>query len=423
MRHGTTPYAKFDWWTFLTWFALVVIGLVAIYSTTHTEAREFLLLSVQQNFQRQLTWMVICIVVIGVTLLLPVRFFQTMAYPIYAFTILLVVAALVFGREINGAKSWVAIGPLSLQSSELAKVGAVLAIAQLFAAREAFTHLVRRAVAAVGILLVPAVLIIMQNDTGTALVFLGLIPVILFWIGIPISVVSLLVTPAVVGYLAIVYLPAAVVFTALVVVVMFFATRNWTLTGLSLAFNGGTFAAVTLALTKFLQPHQLARIASFVNPEAYRLESGFHIIQARAAIGSGGLTGKGFLQGTQTQMAFVPEQSTDFIFTVIGEEWGFLGSVVLLLLFGFLLIRITLIGQRIKHPFATLFAAGVTGIFFFHILINISMTVGLMPVIGIPLPFVSYGGSALLANTALIAIMLNLYMRRDDFPRLTLRSL
>lgn len=410
-------YFRLDWWTLATWLALVGIGLAAIYSTTHTEAREFLLASVQQNFQRQAMWLVICTVGIMIALMLPVRFFQTMAYPAYAFTLLLVVVALVFGREVNGAKSWVALGPLTLQSSELAKVGVALAVAQLFAGREARTHLLQRALTAVGLLVVPALLIILQNDTGTALVFLALIPIVLFWVGIPVSIVALLVSPAVAGYLAIVYLPAAIVFAVVVAGVMFFSTRQGSLTGLAALFNGGVVAVVMLALTKILQPHQVARIESFVNPEAYRLASGFHIIQARAAIGSGGLTGKGFLQGTQTQMAFVPEQSTDFIFTVIGEEFGLLGSLLLLGLFTFLMIRIVTIGNRVKHPFAVLFAACTAGIFFIHVLINIGMTMALVPVIGIPLPFVSYGGSALLANTALLAICLNLYMRRDAFPR------
>lgn len=410
-------HRSFDWATFLLWLALAGIGLAAIYSATHTLASEFLLESVQQNFSRQLTWLGICLVVIALIQLLPVRFFQTMAFPIYAATLLLVIGALLFGREINGARSWVSIGPISLQSSELAKVGAVLAIAQLFAINHAKSNPIYKAILATALLLVPAAVIILQNDTGTALVFLALIPFVLFWMGIPAGFVALLVTPAVAGYLAIVYRPAAWVFAAVVTLALLFATRNRWLTLLSGLVNGGAIAGITYVLTNVLQPYQQGRIASFVNPEAYRLTSGFHIIQARAAIGSGGLTGKGYLQGTQTQMAFVPEQSTDFIFAVIGEEVGFVGSVLMLALFTMLLIRILVLGKRIKYPFGPQYAAGVAGIFFIHILINIGMTVGLMPVIGIPLPFLSYGGSALLANTTLLAILLNIYMKRDDFPR------
>ena len=190
--------------------------------------------------------------------------------------------------------------------------------------------------------------------------------------------------------------------------------RKW-LTSSALAFTVGSAVAVWVGLTKVLEPHQIDRIVAFTNPEAFRLTTGFHVIQSKAAVGSGGLFGKGFMQGTQTQLAFIPEQSTDFVFTIIGEEWGFIGAMVLLAIFGYLLIRLSSLGSWAAHPFPKVFAAGTAGIFLTHLLINMGMTIGLMPVIGIPLPLVSYGGSALLANTALLAIAVNLYARRDEF--------
>jgi len=166
-----------------------------------------------------------------------------------------------------------------------------------------------------------------------------------------------------------------------------------------------------------LQPYQVARILSFTNPEAkeFRDNVGFHLVQSKAAIGSGGLLGKGFMEGTQTQGAYVPEQSTDFIFSVIGEEWGFIGAMVVLTLFALFLIRLVVLGAQIKHPFGVMVASGAVGIYLIHIFINVGMATGLLPVIGIPLPFLSYGGSGLLANTAMFAIALTLHMRRDDF--------
>ena len=185
--------------------------------------------------------------------------------------------------------------------------------------------------------------------------------------------------------------------------------------GLMFAATGVMAALAHTALFKILQPHQISRIVAFNDPESFRYGAGFHIIQAKAAIGSGGLFGKGFTHGTQTQLAYIPENSTDFIFCVIGEEFGFIGTMVLLALFGVLLIRLASLGAQAGFALPRLFVAGLTGILLVHILINIGMTIGLMPVIGIPLPFISYGGSALLANTTMLAIALNLHARRDEF--------
>ncbi|MEX0821998.1 MAG: rod shape-determining protein RodA [Rhodothermales bacterium] len=412
-----TWYRNLDYLTLLAWTALVGIGLVAIYSTTNGPAGQYLLESVRQNFWRQLAWTGISFGAVAVCLMLPVRFFQKAAYPLYIGSLVLLVAALLFGREVNGAKSWLYVGGLGLQVSELAKVGAVLAVAQLIAARRPNTKHVRYALGVVAILAVPGVLIVLQNDTGTALVFFALVPIMLFWSGLPISTVLLMIAPAVTGYLAVVYMPAAIGFAVFFTVGLYWQTRESHYAIVAGAFTGGTIAAVSFALTKVLQPYQIARIVSFTNPEAeeYRSGVGFHLVQSKAAIGSGGLFGKGFMDGTQTQGAYVPEQSTDFVFSVIGEEWGFIGSIVVLSAFALLLMRLVRLGSQVKHPFGSMVAAGAAGIYLVHVFINIGMVTGLLPVIGIPLPFISYGGSALLANTTMLAIMLNLHMRRDDF--------
>jgi rod shape determining protein RodA len=265
-------------------------------------------------------------------------------------------------------------------------------------------------------LMVPAILVVLQNDTGTALVFVGLIPVLLFWSGVPYPILLLLLAPAVAGYLSVVYVPAAIAFSVLFGIVLWWQTgdRRMGLLGLSVA--GATVAAVALVLLKVLQPHQVARILSFTDPSAkeFRHGVGFHLVQSLAAIGSGGLTGKGFMQGTQTQGRYVPEQSTDFVFSVIGEEFGLLGTALVLILFAALLIRLIQLGAQMKHPFGLIVAGGAVGVYLIHIVINVGMATAVLPVIGIPLPFISYGGSALLAHSALLAVVLALHMRRDD---------
>lgn len=409
-------YKNLDWLTMLLWALLVGVGLIAIYSATHGPAREFLLLSVQQNFNRQLMWFGVSFGVMVVVLLLPARLIFRVSPVAYVVTVGLLIAALAFGREINGAKSWLYIGPFGLQVSELAKVGTVLLIARMLSAPKAREGSWGYLSLAGLTIFLPAALIVLQNDTGTALVFLALIPVMLFWSGVvSLEWMALLMAPAVAGYLYIVSPFVAVLFALGFAVAMLFVTRSKWMGLLSGGVVGGTVLMVWIALDKVLQPHQQGRIRAFADPEAYRLTEGFHVIQSKAAIGSGGFFGKGFTNGTQTQLAYIPEQSTDFVFTIIGEEFGFIGAMVVLVLFGFLLIRMAQLGTAAGFPFPRLFVAGVTGIFLVHVLINIGMTIGLMPVIGIPLPLISYGGSALLANTTMIAIALNLHARRDEF--------
>jgi rod shape determining protein RodA len=410
-------YRMLDLWTLLAWAALVGVGLVAIYSTTHGPAAEHMAASVQNNFYRQLTWIGICATGIGIALMLPVRFFRQAAYPVYGLTVLLLLASLFVGTEVNGARSWLVLGPLRLQVSELAKVGTILAVAQLLASRRSHAAgSIRDAFQAAALIVVPAILIVLQNDMGTALVFFGLVPIMLFWSGLPLHVIALLISPAVAGYLALVSMPAAMGFAVLFTAGIWWATQHRITSALAAALTGGVSAVTSVAITYLLQPHQVARLVSFTNPEAeeYRQGVGFHLVQSKAAIGSGGLWGQGFMSGTQTQGAYVPEQSTDFIFSVIGEEFGFIGSLVILALFAALLLRLIWLGAEVKHPFGSIVAAGAVGVYLIHIFVNIGMATGMLPVIGIPLPFLSYGGSAMLANTAMLAIVLTTHMRRDD---------
>jgi rod shape determining protein RodA len=410
-------YRNFDLGLLLTWAALVAIGLVAIYSSTRGGAQEYLLDSVRNNFSRQLVWALICAAGMGGALLLPVRFYQTIAYPIYGLTFLLLVVALFAGYEVNGARSWLRLGPVQFQVSEFAKIGTLLAIAQLAATRRVGIGTFRHSLHLFALVLLPVVLIVLQNDTGTALVFLATLPLLLYWSGLSLSHVLLFLSPGITGYLAIVYRPAAIAFIVVFLLFLVFRRRGFLTLTAAVALNLGILSLLTYAIDSILRPHHVARLLSFTNPEAveYRYTVGFHLVQSKAAIGSGGLWGKGFMEGTQTQGAYVPEQTTDFVFSAIGEEFGFLGSLALLLLFGWLLIRLVMIAGQIKHPFGNTFVIGVAAFFMVHIFLNIGMTTGMFPVIGIPLPFISYGGSALVTESMMLGIVLCFYMRRDDF--------
>ena len=409
-------YKNLDWTVILLWAALVSVGLVAIFSATHGPAREFLLLSVQQNFERQVQWFAISAVVMVVILFTSARFIYRAAPWVYAACIALLAVTVVAGTVVNGAKAWLYLGPVGLQTGEIAKVGTVLMVARFLSMNKAREGKPLYLLAGLGLLLLPAMIILLQNDTGTALVFVALVPVFLFWSGtVPLTWLALLMAPALAAYLAIVNVNYAILFALAFTVAMLLFSRSKGLAALGALASFGTAIGAWLGLTKVLQPHQVARIVAFADPEAFRATAGFHVIQSKAAIGSGGLFGKGFTNGTQTQLAYIPENSTDFIFDVIGEEFGFVGALVLLTLFGVLLIRLAGLGASSGFAFPRLFVAGLTGVILVHIIVNIGMTVGMVPVIGIPLPFISYGGSALLANTAMVALALNLHARRDEF--------
>ncbi|MEF8815386.1 MAG: rod shape-determining protein RodA [Salinibacter sp.] len=408
---------KLDPWTLLLWGALAGMSLVALYSTTHGPAAEYLGPGVQNSFSRQLLWIGVSAVGIGGTLLLPVRFLRYAAYPAYAATIGLLILSLVMGVEVHGTQAWLALGPLRLQVSELAKVGTVLAVAQLLSERHTRTGQdLAFALKAAALIVVPAVLVILQNDLGTALVFFGLVPIMLFWSGLSLSVLLLMVSPAIAGYLALVSTPAALAFAVLFTGGLWVYSGRRSVAALAATFTAGVTGIISFVLRKILQPYQVDRLLSFTNPEAeqFRQGVGFHLVQSKAALHSGGLWGTGFMQGPQTQGAYVPEQTTDFIFSVVAEEFGLVGSLLVLGLLAALLLRLIKLGADVKHPFGSIVAAGAVGVYLIHIFINIGMVTGMLPVIGLPLPFLSYGGSAMLANTALLAIVLNTHMRRED---------
>ncbi|MYJ56980.1 MAG: rod shape-determining protein RodA, partial [Rhodothermaceae bacterium] len=364
-------YKNLDFPILLVWVALCICGLIAIYSATHGDAQEYLLNTVQRNFQRQIVWLFICVGALSVIMLLPIRLLIRLTPWIYLASMALLVIALVFGREVSGARSWVYFGPFGFQSSELAKVGTLLMAAFILSSRKGGIE--STALPMVGVIALPAILVILQNDLGTALVFVGLIPILWLWAGIRLRVVGLLIIFPIAGYLTILDWTIALGFTAVVGIIAWFTTRSPAWVTFGVLAGVITLGVASFALNAVFQPHQVARIESFLNPEAdeYRAGVGFHLVQSKAALGSGGWFGEGHMKGSQTQGRYIPEQSTDFVFSVIGEEWGFVGSILVLLLFAILMLRLVRLAREIEHPFGSIVAAGTAGIFLIHISVNI----------------------------------------------------
>jgi len=257
-------------------------------------------------------------------------------------------------------------------------------------------------------------LVLMQNDTGTALVLFSLIPFMLFWSGLPYGISLFIISPAIIGYFTILDLMWGTIAAIVISIVIFFVQKRPWLTVVSVVTNVVIIGGINFAVNSLLQPHQKARIVAFANPSFDPQGVGWNVIQAKTAIGSGGLTGKGFLEGTQTQLKFLPEQWTDFIFCVIGEEFGFLGAGLVIVLFMILLLNLISGAGSHKNPFAQSVLVGIVSIYLIHLLINTGSAMGLLPVIGLPLPFVSYGGSAFLSNSLMIGIALNLLMYKRE---------
>lgn len=406
----------FNWSIILAWSTLTIIGLVAIFSATQGPVSEFLPSYIQSNFYKQLGFVIVSILVmLGIQFISP-RNFTQLSYLFYFFGIVLMILTLLFGAEINGAKSWFRIGSFGIQSSEIMKIATIMAVANYLTSRRNISvENIRYALISVLIILIPTALVIAQNDFGTAIIFLALIPVMLFWSGLPYGVSLFIISPAIILYLTVIGWQYGLISALLLTGLIFFIQRRAWLTVTSFVTGLLTVVGVQLALKEVLQPHQIARITAFTNPSFDPMGAGWNIIQAKTAIGSGGLTGKGFLEGTQTQLRFLPEQWTDFVFCVVGEEFGFLGAGLVIFTFGFLFIRLLRIAGNHNHPFAQLVTVSVTAVFFIHFFINVGSATALLPVIGLPLPFVSYGGSAFLTNTLMLAICLNMDFHKREF--------
>lgn len=396
---------RFDLAIFIPAIVLIVFGLLAIYSSTVNHP------TASGNFQKQVMFVVIALISFIVTYSLPQQVYKNLAIPIYAASIFFLVAVLLVGKTVMGAKSWFGIGGFGFQPSELAKLGTILMMAYWLTYKNRDINNLLDIGVALAIGFVPVLLIMFEPDLGTSIVFVIITIALVFWSGLNLFGLFVVLSPMVVVFASLFGTLAFISSLTLVIVALIFFKRD--------LFNSVTVFIVNLSAgfffdyaLKILKPHQQRRIASFLDPSVDPLGSGYNALQAKVAIGSGGLWGKGFLNGNQTQLRFIPAQWTDFIYCVIGEEFGFIGSVIIISLFLIIFLRLFKLSGTAKDKFSSLVIIGVLSLLFSHFVINVGMNIGLTPVIGLPLPFLSYGGSSLLVDMVMLGMVLNFYRNR-----------
>jgi rod shape determining protein RodA len=407
---------KIDWVTVMIYGIMVFWGWLNIYSATYDEHQSIFDFSI--NSGRQLMFIVTSIFLILAILIIDMRFYEAFAYIIFGLIMFLLLLVPFIGKEVGGNRSWLGFGSFGVQPSEFAKFATALAVAKFMGTIGFRMDNLRNQAAAFAFIGGPIILILMQKDYGTAMVFLvfllvfyreGMSPFLLL-VGLGVAVIFILTLLVENNW----YLFGAIGAAWALVI---FMNRRKKIKRLAVITTGAAVLVVTIMSVEFifanlLEPHHQRRVMVLLNPDLDQLGAGYHVYQSKVAIGSGGVIGKGFLKGTQTKLKFVPEQYTDFIFCTIGEEYGWLGSLIMVGLFMSLLFRVVFLAERQKNRFARVYGYSVACIFFFHFATNIAMTIGLFPVIGIPLPFFSYGGSSLWAFTALLFILLKLDAHR-----------
>ncbi|RCR71359.1 rod shape-determining protein RodA [Larkinella punicea] len=403
----------------MLYMACVLMGWLNVYAAVYSPETQTNLFDMSTEAGKQLMWIGTTVLLIIAILVINYRFWDTFAFVIYGITILLLLLVLVAGSNVNGSRSWFKLGAFSLQPAEFAKLGTALALARYIDYPNVNLTKLKDQLSCAGIIALPALLIIASNETGSMLVFASFI-IMLYREGLP-GFYPLIAIVIVALFILTLIVPKLILFGVILALglLVFFLTpryqrsvQNVMVIGITAVSMIAIVAGVDFFVNSVLQKHQQNRIKVLVNPAADPLGVGWNVTQAKIAIGSGRLQGKGFLEGTQTKLDFVPAQSTDFIFCTIGEEHGFIGSAVVLIMFVFLLCRIVILAEKQRTRFARVYGYSVAGILFFHLMINIGMTIGLMPVIGIPLPFFSYGGSSLWSFSILLFIFLKLDSRR-----------
>jgi rod shape determining protein RodA len=458
-----------DWPVVIVYFLLVIFGWINIYAAVYNDDHRSIL-DLSQRYGKQLLWIIISIALILVIFLFDSRIFEYISYPVYLFAVILLFGVLVFGAVIHNSQSWFEIGTLRIQPAEFAKLATSLVLARVMSVYDFKIDRLSDILKVLGLIGLPFILILLQNDLGSAIVYCvfiivlyreGLSPwyfliillfVILFilalmtkllfvFICLPIIAIilfHLIYRNAKMTFLAILVYSSVLLFSILNHFYFHYRAENVLVLGTLLAITAFIYpaykkrlkyftyiAAVLVAAIAFtfsvdyifnniLEKHQRTRINVVLGLESDPKGVEYNVNQSKIAIGSGEFTGKGFLQGTQTKFNFVPEQDTDFIFCTVGEEHGFLGTSFVLILFGILIVRIISMAERQRTRFNRIYGYCVASILFFHVAINIGMTIGLTPVIGIPLPFFSYGGSSLWSFTILLFIMVKLDSARLD---------
>lgn len=406
-------FKKFDITLLLATICLITLGVFAIFSATFNSDGS------TAFYERQMIFGIVGVILMVVITYLPPKHLAKISYIVYVLSLVLLIGVLIFGKKISGQKSWFSFGGFGIQPAEFAKVTTVMAIAFFLSkeseARNTILGL-KDSLIVIGIVVLPVALIALQPDTGTNLVFLSILIPIFLWAGMrPFFIVAFIapIFVAIVAFLEgivgdnLFYIAIAI---AGIVIFLFKEKMYFKIGAIVLCFIAGFGADYVY---DHLQPYQQKRIMTVFDPTSDPLGAGYNVIQSKVAIGSGGLTGKGFLQGTQTQLNFIPEQWTDFIFCMVGEEFGFIGAIGLILLYVILILRLINNGFNARSKFLSIACIGFATIFLFHLFINIGMTIGILPVIGIPLPLVSYGISSLISFTIMLGIGMNAYRNRN----------
>ncbi len=400
----------------ILYLLLVVAGWLNIYAADYVEGQAGFL-NMSTSHGRQFIWILASLVTAAALLMIHTKFFSGFAWVIYGIVLLMLCAVLLFGVEINATRAWFRIGAFAIQPSEFAKYATALALAayvsNVRAKRPKPAHLVK----AFLVVLVPAIMVLLQNDVGTTLVFAAF-SLALYREGYISGLWLFMAGLAIALFLLVLLFNEFIVIGVLagITVLLIFFLRNKAgvairLIGLFVLLSVYVYS-VDYAFEHVLEAHHKSRIEVLLHGAGDTQGAGYNLHQSKIAIGSGGFWGKGFLQGTQTQFNFIPEQTTDFIFCTVGEEWGFMGSSILIMIYLWLLLRLITLAERQKSAFSRVFGYAVSSVLFFHFAINIGMTMGLVPVIGIPLPLISYGGSSLWAMTLMLFTFLKLDAQR-----------
>lgn len=470
MKSDRSFYSNIDWVLIIIYFLLAIGGIALIFSALYDSGVG----GVPSRFTNQIVWFVISLVVSLIILLTDSKYLFLYSYLLYFLMLLLMLGVAFFGKEVKGARSWIALGGFSMQPVEFMKIATALALSRYMSSYSFDLRNIRDFITVAAIIAAPVLIIFVQNDTGSALVFGSLLLMlyreglnkliyvigitliaifVLFFLIDPFAIIAMIIVMTVAAHaisygdvmpklrylliLFLIYLILHVIFvseggggitpSALLMIVfgitfpfVFFYARLKAGYGLLkyvayIVFSVGYYFSVSYVFNNVMQLHQRKRVLDLLGIESDLFGWGYNVNQSKIAIGSGGFSGKGFLHGTQTKFNFVPEQSTDFIFCTVGEEFGFIGASLVLLLFAILILRLMYLGDKIFNSFSRIYCYCAASIILFHVVINVGMTIGLAPVIGIPLPFFSYGGSSLLAFTILLSIALKLNM--DNFEK------
>jgi len=408
-----------DWVIAICCGILTLVGLSIVFSVSHSIGEEHAEWLRGTYFSRQLLWLGMGMFVMLVAFLIPFRVYETLAFAAYAVCLILLIVVLALPAR-GETQRWFVIGPLAIQPSEFTKVAVILAWARVLASHRSNPNRPRTLIPILIMFLVPFALVLRQPDLGTAMVFVGILLPVLYWRGFRGLHILFLLSPLVSSVLIIygenvTHNPWPFGIFIVLILIVAYLRRQFLVESISLVVANVGIGLFLPVFWGHLKPYQQRRVTNFLDPDSDKLGAGWQVIQSKIAIGSGGFGGKGYLEGTQKALDYLPAKHTDFIFSVLGEELGFVGALAILFLFGVLIVRTLMVAQKTKSEFAATACVGIAAYFAFQIFVNIGMTAGIAPVAGIPLPFISYGGSSMLVSFFLIGLLLNFSARWSEY--------